>query len=230
MFEQPALKIAVIYLRVSTEDQDERNQEIGVTDYAAFGGFTVRETIRETISSREALQKRAIWNVLDTMHPGETLLVSEVSRMARNTYEVFQVAAKASEKEIQIISTKNDLRLGGTIESKIMLFMYGIAAEIERSFIQSRTAEALRRAKASGIKLGRPVGSGGANKLDGRESEILRYLEKRVAKISIAKLLDVSRGTLETKLARMRATHAADLTIPLGLPVPDNSKGNRPHG
>ncbi len=228
MFEHPHQATAWIYLRVSTDEQDTENQASGVSAYAVAHNIRIEEAISDSMSSKAPLTERTIWTMLDRMEPGNLLLVSEVSRMARNTYEVFQIAAKAAERDIHIIATKNDLKLSGTVESKIMLFMYGIAAEIEREFIRSRTTEALARIKASGRKLGRPVGRTGGNKLDGRENEILRYLEKGLAHTSMAKLLEVSRGTLETKLARMTASTADKLTRNLDLgpeqPTPANTR------
>jgi DNA invertase Pin-like site-specific DNA recombinase len=70
-------------------------------------------------------------------------------------------------------------------------------AEIERDLISERTREGLMAAKAKGHLLGRPKGSLGQSKLDGKESEIRRLLSKQVSKASIAKILEVSRTTLQ---------------------------------
>lgn len=212
MFEQKTTEKAMIYLRVSTSDQDNANQESGVLSYAAARQYEITKTVRDTITSRVPWPERGIGKMLDEAEPYSTILVAEISRLARSTLEVLQIAAAAAQKEITIIATKNNLTLNGSLESKITTTILGLAAEIEREFIRSRTTEALARAKASGKKLGRPVGSDGANKLDGREAEIVKYLKKDVAKTSIAKLLDVSRGTLETKLDRMKAQNADLLT------------------
>jgi len=42
--------------------------------------------------------------------------------------------------------------------------------------------------------LGRPKGSHGSSRLDGKESEIKMLLGKKVSKASIAKIMDVSRS------------------------------------
>ena len=59
-----------------------------------------------------------------------------------------------------------------------------------------RTREGLARAKASGRKLGRPKGSLGVSRLDGKEDEIRRFLKLGVSKTAIAKLTGVSRTAL----------------------------------
>ncbi len=79
---------------------------------------------------------------------------------------------------------------------KAMIALFGLFVEIERDLISRRTKEGLLAAKASGKKLGRPMGSLGKSKLDGKEAEIRLLLEKDVSKESIAKILDVSRSGL----------------------------------
>ena len=74
--------------------------------------------------------------------------------------------------------------------------MFGLFAEIERDLISIRTKEALAAARASGTRLGRPKGSKGKSKLDGREDEIRQLLSLKVSKASIAKITGVDRSTL----------------------------------
>ena len=50
--------------------------------------------------------------------------------------------------------------------------------------------------RSSGRKLGRPKGSLGVSRLDGKEDEIRRFLELGASKIAIAKITGVSRTTL----------------------------------
>jgi hypothetical protein len=72
---------------------------------------------------------------------------------------------------------------------------------IKRDFISSRTKEALAKRKADGMKLGRPVGAAKNLKLDKHAEKIDAYLAKRINKVAIAKLLDVSPNTLYEWLA-----------------------------
>ena len=77
------------------------------------------------------------------------------------------------------------------IQSKVLAFAFGLAAEIERELISSRTREALVKLKSEGKILGRPKGSLSKSKLDGKEKEIDYYLSKQISIKSICKLLDV---------------------------------------
>ena len=56
--------------------------------------------------------------------------------------------------------------------------------------------DALAKARASGRKLGRPKGSLGVSRLNGKEDAIRRFLELGLSKTAIAKLTSVSRTTL----------------------------------
>ena len=56
--------------------------------------------------------------------------------------------------------------------------------------------DALAKARSSGRKLGRPKGSLGVSRLNGKEDDIRRFLDLGVSKTAIAKLTGVSRTTL----------------------------------
>ena len=69
-------------------------------------------------------------------------------------------------------------------------------AEVERDLISERTRQGLAQARSSGRKLGRPKGSLGVSRLNGKEDDIRRFLELGVSKTAIAKLTGVSHTTL----------------------------------
>ena len=89
--------------------------------------------------------------------------------------------------------------------------MFSLFAEIERDLISERTKEGLIAARAKGRTLGRPKGSHGSSRLDGKETEIQMLLGKKVSKTSIAKILDVSRSALlyfiSSRQLRWRLSH-----------------------
>ena len=82
------------------------------------------------------------------------------------------------------------------IQTKVMTTLFALFAEVERDLISERTREGLAKARASGRKLGRPKGSLGVSRLDGKEDEIRHFLELGVSKTAIAKITGVSRTAL----------------------------------
>ena len=71
---------------------------------------------------------------------------------------------------------KENIRVEGKrdIQTKVMTTLFALFAEVERDPISEHTREGLARAKSSGRKLGRPKGSLGVSRLDGKEDEIRR--------------------------------------------------------
>ena len=82
--------------------------------------------------------------------------------------------------------------------------LFGLFAEIERDLISERTKEGLAAARARGRLLGRPKGSLGHSKLDGKEGEIPRLLGQRVSKASIAKIREVAPSPLHSFIQSRR--------------------------
>jgi DNA invertase Pin-like site-specific DNA recombinase len=82
------------------------------------------------------------------------------------------------------------------MQTKVMVALFGLFAEVERDLISGRTKEGLAAARAKGRSLGRPEGSLGTSKLDGKEGDIRMLLEKQVSKGSIAKIVGVSSTNL----------------------------------
>ncbi|MBO8427420.1 MAG: recombinase family protein [Firmicutes bacterium] len=55
-------------------------------------------------------------------------------------------------KEINLLSIKDNFKLDGSIESKVIAFAFSLCAEIERKLISERTKESLNRLKNEGVK------------------------------------------------------------------------------
>ena len=132
------------------------------------------------------------------MHAGDLILVSEISRLGRSVGQVIQLVDHLLKQQVQLVAIKENIRLHGTrdLQSKVMITLFGLFAEIERDLIAERTKEGLAAARAQGRLPGRPKGVLGTSKLTGREAEIHSLLAKTVSKASIAKILGVSRSTL----------------------------------
>ena len=83
-------------------------------------------------------------------------------------------------RKIRFAAIKENICFEGKqdIQTKVMIALFGLFAEVKRDLISQRTKEGLAAARAKGRLLGRPKGSLGKCKLDGKEGEIRMLLEK----------------------------------------------------
>lgn len=194
----------VAYLRVSTDKQDVKNQRFEIQRFCDERGWTVSRWVSETASGTKDLHERRLGETLDGLQRGDTLVISEISRLSRRMFTVMQVVGELLQRGVELYTVKDGFAFKDDINSSVMAFAFGLAADIERRLLSSRTKEGLARRKAEGMKLGRPVGSSkpGYYKLNGKDKQILRYMDKRISVAAMARLLNVNRKTLTTYIAR----------------------------
>ena len=128
--------------------------------------------------------QRRIEELLGELAAGDRLVVSELSRLGRSLSQVIQIVDELVKRKVRFIAIKEAIRFEGKqdMQTKVMVALFGLFAEVERDLISERTKEGLAAARAKGRLLGRPKGSLGTSKLDGKEGEIRMLLEKEVSK------------------------------------------------
>ena len=188
----------IAYLRVSKNSQDVGNQRLAILEFARQEKFEVSAFMELSVSSRRSPKERQIDLLMARLEPGDTLVVSELSRMGRSVGEVITTVDALLKQQVRFLAIKEGIRLAGKqdLHSKVMVTLFGLFAEIERELISMRTKEGLAAARASGKRLGRPKGRLGQSRLNGKEDEIQRLLDLKVSKASIAKITGVDRSTL----------------------------------
>ncbi|MBW2202116.1 MAG: recombinase family protein [Deltaproteobacteria bacterium] len=192
----------IAYLRVSTTDQDLEKNKADILHLANEKGLGQVKWVEETVSGRVSWRKRAIANVIDELHTGDNLLVSELSRLGRSMLECMEILSVASQQGVHIYAVKGNWQLDDSIQSKIVAMAFAMASEIERDLISQRTKEALAAKKRAGVKLGRPKGVG-KSKLDKHRPEI----EALLANGSTQKFIAGRFGTTEANLSRWLKKH-----------------------
>ena len=187
----------IAYIRVSKDSQDIQNQRHSILEYANQRNFKVDKFIELSISSRRSSKDRKIDELLDQLHPQDKLIVSEISRLGRSVGQIIQIVDRLIKKEIIFTAIKENITINGKpdINTKVMITMFSLFAEIERDLISQRTREALASAKAQGKQLGRPKGTTNS-KLDGRVEEIQKLLGLKVSKPNIAKIMGVGKTAI----------------------------------
>ena len=71
----------VAYLRASTDKQDLNHQKLELLEYARKKSLAIDEFVEITISSRKTSKQRRIDELLSMLNDGDTLLVTELSRL-----------------------------------------------------------------------------------------------------------------------------------------------------
>ena len=186
------------YVRVSTEEQEVKNQELEIRRYAEAKRITINKFTQVEISSRKSQKDRKI-DELMLLSDKDNLIVTELSRLGRSTKEVLFLLDELKEKGVIIHLIKQNIILDKNSNdpmSRLLITLLASFGELERDLISQRTKEALKSKKESGVILGRPRGSTGKSKLDGKEKEIQEFLSKSISKSSISKILDCDRSTL----------------------------------
>ncbi len=189
------------YIRVSTEKQNYENQKFGILEYANKNNINDIEFIEETISSRKKFEEREIYDLVTTkLQENDIIITGEFSRLGRSVLEILNLFKLLTEKKINTHIIKNNIILNGNenkITTQVYIFAFGLAAEIERDLISSRTKEALARKKDEGMILGRRKGQQVKSKLDPKKEEIIKLLEKGINITNLAKIFDCGRSTME---------------------------------
>ena len=188
----------IAYLRVSTTRQDLDQQRLAIWDYAQKNRLTMDEFVTAKASSQKSLKRRRISDLLTILQPTDVLLVSELSRLGRSVGQIISIVEKLIAKSVRLVAIKEGIDLVGTadLQTKVMITLFSLFAEIERNLISERTKEGVMAARAKGKILGRPKGVLGKSRLDGKEEEIRLLLQKRVSKSAIARILEVPDPTL----------------------------------
>jgi len=184
------------YLRVSTAHQVLDNQKNEISNFAESKNLTIDYWVVEVVSGTKKERDRKLGNLIKKLKSGDTLIITEISRLSRSLTEVMSIMGKLLEKHVTLYSTKDRYVFDNSINSKVLCFAFGLVAEIERNLISARTREALALRKARGVKLGRPKGyTFKANILSKNMDEICKMKSSGVSIKSICDQYGVSRTT-----------------------------------
>lgn len=202
------MQTSVIYARVSStgDRQSTERQVIDLKEYAEYAKLDVKEVFEEHISGakrndeREGLKKAISYCKANGIH---TLLVSELSRVGRNAFEVLATVKDLVDNGINLYIQKEQLNLldddgKPTMFAPIMIATLSTCAQLERENIKFRLNSGLMAYVAKGGKVGRKKGS--VKTLEQRAEEyrdIIAYLKKGYSIRVTAKLTSRSISTVQ---------------------------------
>lgn len=192
------------YLRVSTGRQDTESQKLGLLEYANARQFAPLVFFTETVGRAKDWRTRQLGALLEQAEAGDVLLTPEFTRLAFSPGQVFSFLEAAASKGVILHVTKTATVMDGSLQSQLLASVFSMVSMIEVSFIRERTREGLQRAKLEGKQLGRPKGSTGKLKLDGKEEELRALLAMGLSRRKAAKYFKVSYNTLRTFIERRK--------------------------
>ena len=180
----------VAYLRASTDKQDLSHQKLELLEFARNKGLKIDSFIEITISSRKTSKQRRIDELIQQLNKTDTLIVTELSRLGRSTAEIIALINALVNTGVRVMLVKQNLDISHQdMNSKIIITLFSLFAELERDLISLRTKEALFAKKAQGIKLGKPKGTLQKSKFDKDVEKIKELLSYELSVRKIAKVL-----------------------------------------
>lgn len=152
-------KRAAIYLRVSTADQTTANQRRELEAAAAARGWTIASVFEDhAVSGSKGREQRPQLDLMlkDAVRGRfDVVMVWAVDRLGRSLPDLVSSMQEMHAASVDLFIMQQALDTT-TPAGRAMFGMLGVFAEFERSMIQSRVKSGLDRAKAAGVKLGRP--------------------------------------------------------------------------
>lgn len=145
------------YIRVSTEEQNLNNQKKAISEK-----YSVDKWVEEAKSGTIDFRKRCLGELIELLRAGDTLVITELSRLGRSLTMIFNIISILKERGVRCIAIKNNFDLNpennNDIVSSVLLFAFGLSAQIERELISERTKQGLAVARAKGKQVGRVKG------------------------------------------------------------------------
>lgn len=199
---------AVIYARVSSvgERQSTERQVIDLKEYANRNKLIISKVFEEHVSgAKQNIERPILMDCLEYTKANkiDMLLVSELSRLGRNTFEVLSTVKDLIDNRINVYFQKEQMTLldnngKPSLFTPILIATLSTCAEMERENIQYRLNSGRRIYIEKGGKLGRKKGSiKTKEQKEEQYKDVLLYLKKGYSIKVTAKLSGVSESTVQ---------------------------------
>lgn len=178
----------VQYVRVSSVGQNVARQ---IDDTMA-----IDKTFTDKCSG-STTDRPALTAMIDFVRDGDTVVVHEISRLARNTADLLALVKQLTAKGVTVKFIKDKMTFEAGIDNPMntmLLTIIGAISAFELSMINERRAEGQAKAKAEGKHCGRVA------KLTADQVEAIRQRAPNENKVALAAEYGVSRATLYSVL------------------------------
>lgn len=151
------MKKVAIYLRVSTATQTCENQRLELESYCQRQGWVISQTYEDAGISGSKYDRPALQQMLADVSKGKftAIIVWKVDRLARSTSDLLSILQQLTALGVGFVSTTQSIDTTTSMGKMVVTFLAAIA-EFERATIVERVKAGIQRAKADGVKIGRP--------------------------------------------------------------------------
>jgi DNA invertase Pin-like site-specific DNA recombinase len=177
------------YLQISADNQDLNNQRLEILEYAQAHDLHIDDFIEIETSSLKNRRARKSEELLHALAAGDSLVVTELSRLGGSTGKVLTVMDELLVNDITLLIIEPNLKLNKRqheLQSSTMISMVSLFAKMERRLMSHRTKETLAAKKAQGIILGKRKGTIQSSMFDKDRQRIVELLSLGVSIRKIA--------------------------------------------
>lgn len=180
----------IAYVRVSTIEQNEARQ------VEALENFKIDKWYIEKVSAKDT-NRPQLKAMLEYAREGDIIFIHDFSRLARSTKDLLEIVEILKSKGINLRSNKENIDTS-TSTGKLMLTMIGAINEFERQNLLEKQREGIAIAVREGKYKGRkPVN------IKDFDKHYLRYKNREINKIQLAKELNITRPTLDKLMKKL---------------------------
>ena len=116
------------YLRVSTGKQNPTNQQDEIRRFADSKNLSVDQWVTEVASGKKKGCDRKLGGLIRHMKHGDTLIVTEVSRLSRTQTDLMAITGKSMKKGIKLYTTKEGAFVRQLYQQQGTLFRFRIGS------------------------------------------------------------------------------------------------------
>jgi len=193
------MKKTAVYLRCSAATQSNESQRFELEQYLGSQVVCGRvEWYEDAAVTGTNLERPALQRLHRDIVDGEVemVVVWKLDRLSRSIADGVKLLSDWVARDVRVVAVTQQIDLSGPLGRMVASLLLGIA-EMERQYLRERQAAGIARAKAAGVRLGRPRKT---------EPSLIRRLKSEGASVAqIARRLKVSRQTVYNSLNEMAA-------------------------
>lgn len=199
------MKKVVIFARVSTNGQDYERQVNELTTLSERNNWIVASVFCEKVSgAKKNVERKELSRMLDYLQTNNinTVLVTELSRLGRDTLQVLEVIEQFNRLGISLYIQNyhiETLKEDGNINpmSQFLITILAEIARMERKTIRERVESGYKNYRSNGGKVGRKIGYRKSDsEMKEQYVEEIKLLRKGISLRNISKITGTSINTI----------------------------------